>query len=122
LQAPGAGEVTRRFFARHPTVLQVGSTVFVHGGLLPQHVDYGLERINKETQASRAILLLLLYYKDGAFVLFLGVHGGVLPHCIDYGLERINREMQARRVFLLEKGGGLRCIFQVCIVDCCRSM
>ncbi|GAB4813892.1 hypothetical protein N2152v2_000938 [Parachlorella kessleri] len=47
---PG-GEITKRFFARHPTVLQVGSTVFVHGGLLPQHVEHGLERINQETQA-----------------------------------------------------------------------
>lgn len=46
---PG-GEVTRRFFARHPTVLQVGSTVFVHGGLLPEHADIGITRINKETQ------------------------------------------------------------------------
>lgn len=46
---PG-GAVTRRFLAGNPTVLQVGSTVFVHGGVLPQHVAYGLERINAETQ------------------------------------------------------------------------
>lgn len=26
---------------------QVGSTVFVHGGVLQQHVDYGVDRINK---------------------------------------------------------------------------
>ena len=25
------------------------STVFVHGGVLPEHADYGLERINQET-------------------------------------------------------------------------
>ncbi|PNH05029.1 hypothetical protein TSOC_008764 [Tetrabaena socialis] len=47
---PGS-EIARRFFAARPTVLQVGSTVFVHGGVLPAHVDYGLERINSETQA-----------------------------------------------------------------------
>eukprot|EP00877_Chromochloris_zofingiensis_P014833 jgi/Chrzof1/9603/Cz04g09110.t1 len=47
---PG-GPITTRFFARHPTVLQVGSTVFVHGGVLPSHVEYGLDKINKETQA-----------------------------------------------------------------------
>lgn len=46
---PG-GELARRFLARHPTVLQVGSTLFVHGGVLPHHVEYGLERINRETQ------------------------------------------------------------------------
>lgn len=46
---PG-GEVTRRFLAVNPVVLQVGSTLFVHGGVLRHHVDYGLERINRETQ------------------------------------------------------------------------
>lgn len=29
---------------------QVGSTLFAHGGVLLRHVDYGLERINRETQ------------------------------------------------------------------------
>ena len=47
---PG-GPVARRFFARHPTVLQVGSTLFVHGGVLPGHVEYGLGAINGEAQA-----------------------------------------------------------------------
>ena len=44
--APG-GPLAQRFFARHPTVLQIGSTVFVHAGVLPCHAEYGLERINK---------------------------------------------------------------------------
>ena len=42
-----AGSVAQRFLARHHTVLQIGSTVFVHGGILPSHADYGLERINR---------------------------------------------------------------------------
>ena len=46
-----AGPVTRRFLAPHPVILQIGSTVFVHGGLLPQHIEYGLERINAETRS-----------------------------------------------------------------------
>lgn len=46
--SPG-GDVTMRFMAPHPTVLQVGSTIFVHGGALPHHVEYGFERINRET-------------------------------------------------------------------------
>lgn len=46
---PG-GPVTSRFLAHHPVVLQVGSTVFVHGGLLPRHVEYGVDRINEETR------------------------------------------------------------------------
>ncbi|EFJ49218.1 hypothetical protein VOLCADRAFT_90147 [Volvox carteri f. nagariensis] len=47
---PGS-EISRRFFAARPTVLQVGDNLFVHGGVLPAHVEYGLERINRETQS-----------------------------------------------------------------------
>jgi hypothetical protein len=47
---PGSGPLSRRFIAPNPAVLQIGSTVFVHGGLLPEHVyDIGLERLNFET-------------------------------------------------------------------------
>jgi len=28
-------------------VLQVGSTLFVHGGVLPQHVSHGFDKINR---------------------------------------------------------------------------
>lgn len=45
---PG-GPLATRFLAPHPVVLQVGSTLFVHGGVLPEHAEYGLERINQET-------------------------------------------------------------------------
>ncbi|KAK9825447.1 hypothetical protein WJX81_001287 [Elliptochloris bilobata] len=48
--APG-GAVTRRFLAPHPVALQVGSTVFVHGGILPEHAEYGLERLNADCRA-----------------------------------------------------------------------
>lgn len=34
--------------AKNPTVLVVNDTVFAHGGLLAQHVKYGLERLNAE--------------------------------------------------------------------------
>lgn len=44
---PG-GPIARRFIASHPVVLQVGSTVFVHGGLLPSHVKDGMEVLNRE--------------------------------------------------------------------------
>ena len=32
----------------HPFILIVGDTVFVHGGLHPDHVRYGVDRINRE--------------------------------------------------------------------------
>jgi len=34
--------------AKNPTVLVVNDTAFAHGGLLPIHVNYGLERMNIE--------------------------------------------------------------------------
>lgn len=44
------GPFTKRFMARHQTILQIGSTVFVHGGILPQHLEEGPDAINRGTQ------------------------------------------------------------------------
>lgn len=46
---PG-GPYARRL-ARRAIVAQVGGNVFVHGGVLPEHLDYGLDRINREARA-----------------------------------------------------------------------
>ncbi|GFP91191.1 uncharacterized protein at1g18480 [Phtheirospermum japonicum] len=35
-------------FAQHPVILKVNDWVFCHGGLLPHHVEYGIERMNRE--------------------------------------------------------------------------
>lgn len=37
--------------SHHNMVLVVGETVFVHGGLLPGHVEYGLEAMNTDVRA-----------------------------------------------------------------------
>lgn len=37
--------------ADHKVILQLGGTIFVHGGVLPEHVDFGIDRINEETGA-----------------------------------------------------------------------
>ena len=37
--------------ADRPVVYQVGDTIFVHGGILPKHVRYGLDRMNDEVRA-----------------------------------------------------------------------
>jgi len=37
--------------AQRNTVVIVGDNVFAHGGILPQHVAYGLERLNNEIRA-----------------------------------------------------------------------
>ncbi|XP_020593503.1 shewanella-like protein phosphatase 2 [Phalaenopsis equestris] len=44
------GVLSRRFLADNPTVAVVGDSVFVHGGLLQRHVEYGLERINEDAR------------------------------------------------------------------------
>lgn len=36
--------------AKRDVILQLDGNVFVHGGVLPQHVAYGIDRINEETR------------------------------------------------------------------------
>jgi hypothetical protein len=45
-----SGGTEARRLAQRPVVIQVGANVFVHGGVLEEHVDYGLGRINREVQ------------------------------------------------------------------------
>ncbi len=40
-----------RRLAQHPLVLIVNDSVFTHGGLVPKHLAYGLERLNAELSA-----------------------------------------------------------------------
>ncbi|XP_031123848.1 shewanella-like protein phosphatase 2 [Ipomoea triloba] len=44
------GPVATRFLSQNQTVVMVGDSVFAHGGLLPIHVDYGLEKVNEEVR------------------------------------------------------------------------
>ena len=37
--------------AAWPVIAKVSDTVFVHGGVLPQHAQYGIDRINREAAA-----------------------------------------------------------------------
>ena len=45
---PGGAMALR--FAQRNVVTVIGDTVFVHGGVLPHIVDYGIERLNQETR------------------------------------------------------------------------
>jgi hypothetical protein len=40
-----------RLLARRQVILQIGDNVFVHGGVLPNHVAYGIDEINHAAQA-----------------------------------------------------------------------
>lgn len=42
------GSPYARMLAERPTILVLGETVFVHGGVLPMHLEYGVERLNRE--------------------------------------------------------------------------
>ena len=46
---PG-GPISRRFLGGNETVVVVGDSVFVHGGLLRDHVEYGIEKLNGEVR------------------------------------------------------------------------
>lgn len=43
-----SGPISKRFLSTNQTVVVVGESIFVHGGLLAEHVDYGLERVNED--------------------------------------------------------------------------
>lgn len=45
------GGAYAKILSRRPVVAAVGGSAFVHGGILPQHVEYGLDRINREVMA-----------------------------------------------------------------------
>ncbi len=45
------GGVYAKKLAQRPTVAVVGDSVFVHGGILPKHVEYGLEKLDQEIKA-----------------------------------------------------------------------
>jgi hypothetical protein len=47
--APGSPYALK--LSKHLTVAVVGDSLFAHGGVLPAHVDYGLDRINREAQS-----------------------------------------------------------------------
>lgn len=44
------GPISQRFLSENHTVVVVGDSIFVHGGLLPKHVEYGLERVNEDVR------------------------------------------------------------------------
>jgi Calcineurin-like phosphoesterase len=46
---PGSGPYAA-MIANRPVIYRVGGTMFVHGGILPKHVNYGVDRINEETR------------------------------------------------------------------------
>jgi hypothetical protein len=44
------GGLYATMIAERPVIVKVGDTVFTHGGVLPKHVSYGLDKINDDTR------------------------------------------------------------------------
>ena len=47
--APGGPYAT--MIAKRPVIYRSGDTMFVHGGILPKHVTYGIDRLNDDARA-----------------------------------------------------------------------
>jgi hypothetical protein len=45
---PGGGAAL--ILAKRPLVVMVGDTIFAHGGVRPEHVDYGIDKLNEESR------------------------------------------------------------------------
>ncbi len=50
-QAFAPGGPYAKKLATRPIIVAVGDTIFVHGGVLPKHVTYGIDRMNAEVAA-----------------------------------------------------------------------
>lgn len=44
------GNLYAKKLSKRETILVIGDNVFVHGGLLPKHVEYGIAKINQEVK------------------------------------------------------------------------
>jgi hypothetical protein len=65
--APGGSYAA--MIAERPIVVKVGDSVFVHGGILPKHVKYGLDKMDEEIRAwlsgTRSDLPKIVSSEDG---------------------------------------------------------
>ncbi|MFT3926259.1 MAG: shewanella-like protein phosphatase [Myxococcales bacterium] len=88
LEAFRPGGPYARMLADRPVVVQVGDTVFAHGGVLMKHVRYGLKRMNDEVRAfllgQRPDLSPVVMAEDGP--VWTRVYSGVpTPACEELG-------------------------------------
>jgi hypothetical protein len=87
--------------ADSPVVLQIGDTVFAHAGLLPEHVQLGIDTINHDVSAwmrgEAPELPDYLRGNEAPFVIREFGHGHVKPRtCHDVAV--VLRAMHARRI------------------------
>jgi hypothetical protein len=86
--------------AGRPFMAKVGETLFVHGGILPKHVAYGLDRMNDEVDAwltgKRASPPAPLVAEDGPVWTRVYSNDETAPDCSD--LATVLGELGAKRM------------------------
>lgn len=97
---PGGAMALR--LAERPVIAQVGETLFVHGGLLPEHVEYGIPRINREVSAFlRGGATPPKAMTDPEGPLWTRAYGeGTLPAHVCSALDRVLQATGARRLVI----------------------
>jgi hypothetical protein len=96
---PGGGYA--RKLAQWPVIQQVGDSVFVHGGVLPHHVRYGIDKINRETaQWMRGLgqLPALMTQEDGPIWTRIYSTPGVPSACVE--LAQVLNALSAKRMIV----------------------
>ncbi|HET9959336.1 MAG TPA: metallophosphoesterase [Polyangiaceae bacterium] len=99
-----SGEVVAKRLAQRPVVIQVGDSVFVHGGLLEAHVDYGLGRINRETaqwmQAPDSKPAPAILTEERSPIWLRAYSDGIPPAGVCQELGRVLDRLEAKRLVM----------------------
>jgi hypothetical protein len=95
-----AGPYARKL-AEWPVIQQVGDSLFVHGGVLPHHVRYGVDKINRETarwMRGEGPLPALMMQEDGPIWTRVYSTPGVPSACVE--LAQALNALSAKRMIV----------------------
>ena len=88
--------------AQRDVIAVVGDSVFVHGGILPDHLGYGIDRINRETRD---------WMQSGGRVAPAGVASSTGPVWVrDYSLDPVSENTCASLASVLDALGVARMV------------
>lgn len=93
------GTLYAQKLSAHLTIAQVGDTLFAHGGVLPAHLEYGFDRLNRDAQAflaGRAPLPPILASDDAPT--WTRAYGAEVDPATCAALERVLSRVGAKRL------------------------
>lgn len=94
------GGAYAKSLSRRPVVAVVGASAFVHGGILPEHVEYGLDRINREVMAwmaGEAVQMPAVIAEENALVWTRAYGGPETPEVCQL-VRRVLEALRVRRI------------------------